>query len=126
MEVKSFFDIVNAILEKKQVSREDIQAQCNQYMVGSMLSCDASFAEIAHELAKLKLTNKMYYDCLYHGLPKIKKFIKWNASKAKKEQNIMYLMDYFKCSQNTAKEYESLIEPKELEQIVEHYKTRGN
>jgi hypothetical protein len=126
MEVKSFFDIVSIILEKKPIpSNEVIQKHCNTFMISQMLSCDIQFTGIAHEMAKLKISNKMYFDCLYYGIPKCKKYIKWNATKAKKEQNIQYLMDYFGCSQLTAKAYEQLIDAKELNDIREFFENRG-
>jgi hypothetical protein len=124
--VKSFFDIVTIILEKKAYpSDEDIQKHCNQYMCNQMLSCDVQLAEIAHEMGKLKITNKMYFDCLYNGIPKVKKYIKWNATKAKKEQHILYLMEWFRCSQTTAKSYVQLIEKSEMDTIVEYFEKRG-
>lgn len=124
--VKSFFDIVNILLEKKPYPcDDDIKKYCNQYMVNSMLSCDPQFAEIAHKMAQLKITNKMYFDCLYHGLPKCKKFIKWNATKAKKEQDIQYLMEYYGISQTKAKSYVQLIQKEELQFIRESFENRG-
>lgn len=124
--VKSFFDIVNVILEKKPYpSDEDIQKHCNQYMINSMLSCDVQLADIAHEMSKIKVTNKMYFDCLYNGIPKCKKFIKWNATKAKKEQDIQYLIEYFGVSQTIAKSYVQLIEESELQEIRDFYEKVG-
>lgn len=124
--ISSFFDIVDILLKKKPIpSDEDIQKHCNQYMVVTYLSCEAQFAEIAHEMAKLKITNKMFFMCLYEGLPKCNKFIKWNASKTKKEQHIVHLMEYFGCSQITAKQYLQLISKEELEKINDIYENQG-
>ena len=123
---KSFFDIVSILLEKKPYpSDEDIQKHCNQYMINSMLSCDSQLTEIAHEMSKLKISNKMYFDCLYHGLPKVKKYIKWNASKSKKEQNILYIMEWFRCSHSNAKLYVDLIEKNEMQSIIDYHEKRG-
>jgi exonuclease III len=126
MEVKSFFDIVSIILEKKPYpSDEDIQKHCNPYMVGTMLSCDPQLVEIAYEMSKLKISNKMYFDCLYNGIPKCKKYIKWNANKAKKEQNIKYLIDYFKVSPEIAKQYVGIIAENEMQFIISFFEKRG-
>lgn len=126
MEIKSFFDIVSIILEKKPYpTDEEIQKHCNQFMICSMMSCDAQLAGIAHEMSKMKISNKMFFDCLYNGIPKCKKYIKWNATKTKKEQNILYLMQYFNCSQANAKSYIQLIEKYELDHIVGIYENRG-
>ena len=122
--VKSFFDVANIILEKKQGDYIP-DKNCNQFMLNSYFSCDQSFVGIAHEMSKLKISDKAYFDCLYYGLPKIKKFIKWNATKAKKEQHIQYIMEYFKCSHETAKDYLILIDDKELKYIISYYEDRG-
>lgn len=126
MEIKSFFDIVSIILEKKPIpSDEDIQKHCNQFMICSMLSCDVQLAGIAHQMSMMKVSNKMFFDCLYNGIPKCKKYIKWNATKAKKEEQVTYLMRYFNCSQSNAKLYIQLIEKSELEYITKIYENRG-
>jgi hypothetical protein len=124
--IKDFFGIVNVILEKKPYpTDEDIKKHCNQYMVGTMLSCDIQFTGIAHKMAQMKISNKMYFDCLYHGLTKCKRFIKWNATKAKKEQDIQYLMEYYGISQSNAKTYEQLIDKDELTFIRDYFEKRG-
>lgn len=120
------FDFLNILFEKKQIpSDEDIEKYCNQYVINMTLSCDKQFTEIAHEMSKLKLTNKMYFECLYYGLPKGKRFIKYNASKAKKEQDIQYLMQYYSCSQQTAKEYIQVISDKDMKNVREYFENRG-
>lgn len=120
------FDFLNVFFEKKTIpTPEEIHKDCNQYIINMTLSCDKLFAGIAHEMSKLKISNKMYFDCLYHGLPKGKRFIKYNASKAKKDQDISYLMDYYNCSQQVAKEYSHLIDESEMKQIREFYEKRG-
>ena len=124
--ITSFFDIVNIILEKKPIpSIEDINKHCNQYMICQMLSNDIQFTGIAMEMSKLKISNKMFFDCLYNGIPKCKKYIQWNCSKQKKETDIMYLMEYYSCSQTTAKQYISIIDEKELTYIRDYFIKRG-
>jgi len=124
--IGSFFDMVNVIFEKKAIpTEEEIKKHCNPYMINMMLSCDAQFTGIAHEMSKLKISNKMYFDCLYNGLPKIKKYIKWNAKKAAKEQDILYLMEYYGCSQTTAKTHEKLIDKGEMDSIRDSFTKRG-
>ena len=125
-EIKSFFDIMSCIMEKKTIpSLEDINKYTNQYMCNIYLSCDQQLVGIANEMAKIKVSNKMYFDCLYYGIPKCKKYIKWNASKVKKEQNIKYLIDYFKVSPETAKQYVGIIDKKEMQFIIDFFEKRG-
>lgn len=124
--IGSFFDMVSVILEKKpKPTDEEIKKHCNQYMINMMLSCDAQLAGIAHEMSKLNINNNMYFDCLYNGIPKCKKYIKWNATKAKKEQDILYLMEHFSCTQSLAKQYVKLIEKDEMDEIRDYFTKRG-
>lgn len=120
------FDFLNIFFEKKKYpSNEEIEKDLNQYILNMTFSCDQQLATLAHELTKLKLTNKMYFDLLYYSMPKCKKFIKYNASKPKKLQDIQYLMEYYKCSQQTAKEYHDIISEDDMKLIRDVYEKRG-
>lgn len=120
------FDFLNIFFEKKAIpSREEIDKDCNQYILNKTFSCDQNLVSLAHEMSKIKVTNKMYFDCMYYGLPRMKKFIKYNAGKAEKIQNIQYLMEYYGCSEQVAKEYSFLISDDEMKQIKDAYEKRG-
>jgi hypothetical protein len=67
----------------------------------------------------------MYYDFLYEALPKGKRYIQYNAGKAKKDQDVSYLMTYFGTSQQTAKEYSDIISDSEMKEIRDYYEKRG-
>lgn len=126
MEVKSFFDIVNIIFQKKSIpSEEDINKHCNQYMINQLLSCDSQLVSLAFEMSKLKISNKEYFNCLYYGLPNTKKFIKYNASKVKEDEDIIYIMQHFNCTKEVAKDYIKLIDKNELKEIINFYTKRG-
>jgi hypothetical protein len=126
VEIKSFFDIVKVILTKAPYPTDDeINKHTNQYMINMMFSCDEQLAGTAHQMSKARITDRMYFDCLYHGLPKTNKFIKWNAAKAKKEQDVQYLMEYFGCSQLLAKQSEQLIDKSEMDYIRDFFTKRG-
>lgn len=124
--ISSFFDIANVIMEKKPIpSLEDIEKFTNQYMINIYFSLDPQFIAIAQEMNTLKITNKMYFDCLYYGIPKCKKYIKWNSEKEKKAETELYIMEYFGCSQSTAKDYLILLDEKELKYITDYFLKRG-
>ena len=126
MAVKSFFDIMNVIMKKQPIpSDEDIQKHCNQWMLNMYMSCDMTLAPLAAELAKYNITNKQYFDLLYNAIPKNNKFIKWEASKAKKEQDIKYIMEYFGCSYQIAKQYNGIMDDAEIKTIREGFENRG-
>jgi hypothetical protein len=124
--ITSFFDMANIIMEKKPIpSLEDIEKFCTPYMLNLYFSLDPQFIAIAQEMNTLKLTNKMYFDCLYYGIPKCKKYIKWDSKKQAKATHELYIMEYFGCSQSTAKDYLILLDEKELKYIVDFFINRG-
>jgi hypothetical protein len=120
------FDFLNIFFEKKKhPTIDEINKDCNQYILNMTLSCEKGFTVLAHELTKIKISNKMYYDFLYEALPKGKRYIQYNAGKAKKDQDVSYLMTYFGTSQQTAKEYSDIISDSEMKEIRDYYEKRG-
>lgn len=127
MEIKSPFDFLNIFFEKKHYpSEESIDKYCNQWILNLTFSCDKDLVFLSHLMSKLKLSNKEYFDCLYYGLPKTKRFIQFNAKKIKEdEENIKILMNYYNCSMEVAKEYLNLIDKDELKRLKEFYNKKG-
>lgn len=120
------FDISKNILQKQpKLSDEVIESDLNVWMTNLILSSDQNLCMIANELNKNGFTKKMVYDCLYYGIPKTSKFIPYNAKKEKAEKEVQYLMEYFQCSQQTAKQYSVLISEEEKAEIVEYFEKRG-
>ena len=62
------------------------------------------------------------FDFYYYSLPKKNYFAKW-AKKVKTEDTEM-IMEYFKVSYKVAKQYEKILQDKQLQQIKKWYKTR--
>lgn len=120
------FEFLNICFEKKKhPTDQDIDKYLNQYLLNMVLSCDKALTGLAAELSMVKITNKMYYDCLYYGLPKTKKYIKYNAKKAAKDEEIQWLMEYYNCSQQVAKEYHAIISDEEMKEIKTYFTKRG-
>tara|TARA_E500000318_G_scaffold4387_1_gene4606 strand:+ start:2911 stop:3342 length:432 start_codon:yes stop_codon:yes gene_type:complete len=62
------------------------------------------------------------FDFYFYSLPKKNYFAKW-AKKMKREETEM-IMEYFKVSYKVAKQYEKILEEKQLQQIKKWYETR--
>lgn len=120
------FDISKNILKKEsKLSNEVIDSDVNSFMLNRIFSNDINMCLIANELNKNGYSKKMIYDCYYYGIPKTSKFIPYNSKKEKREEELQYMMEYFQCSQTTAKQYLALISEDEKKTIVEYFKNRG-
>ena len=119
------FDTMKLCFTKdKYLSDEELQGYA-QWMMNKQLSCDQTLVFLAHELNK-PMSDRMHYDCLYHGLPKMaKKYIPYLAKKPKEEKEIQYISEYYKVDLSTAKVYHTLLSREELDYIVEFNEKRG-
>jgi len=123
------FDVMKMCFTKKpHLSNEELSGY-SQWMMGKIMSNDQSLVFLACELSK-PMDDRMHYDCLYHGLPEIDnkgkgKYIPWNCTKPKKEQEIQYLMEHFQVNQTTAKMYHELISKEEMQYIIFFFENRG-
>ena len=126
MAVKSFFDISNIILKKLPIpSDEEIDKHSGPWMLNMQYSCHEQLVSLAHELSKLKLSNKEYFDFCYYGIPKMNVFIRYTATKAKKDQEIKWISEYFGVSIEHAKQYMQLLPEEEKNNIYEGFINRG-
>ena len=77
----------------------------------------------ANEMNKYsELPEVAQFDFYYYSLPKINYFAKW-AKRLKTEETEM-IMEYFKVSYKVAKQYEKILQSKQIKQIKEWYETR--
>ena len=120
------FDISKNIMKKEtKLSSDVIESEGSPWMLNRIFSNDKGYCVIANELNRDFLTNKMVYDCYYHGLPKTSKYIQYNSKKATIDKHIKYFMDYYMCNQHTAKQYLKLVSPEEKAHIIEFFEKRG-
>jgi hypothetical protein len=120
------FDMSKNILKKEtKLSREIVETDTSAFMLNKIFSNDMQFCLVANELNRTGFTNRMVYDCYYHGLPKSGKYIKYSSKKAQVDKEIKYLMEYYKCNQNIAKQYMKLISPEDKAMIVDFFEKRG-
>jgi hypothetical protein len=119
------FDIMKNILKKQPLmSDEDIKG-C-QWMLNKCFSCDPLYAYIADNLNVEGMTDRMVYECYYYGIPKTpSKYITYLAKKPAEEKENKYFMEYFGCSQETAKQYMKMISKDEKTYIIKFFEQRG-
>ena len=123
------FDTMNLCFTKtKYFSDEDFQGY-TQWIMNKILSNDQTLCYLACELSK-NISDRMHYDVLYYGLATVNnkgkgKFIPWLCAKPKKEQEILYLMEYYNCNQTDAKMYREIISEEEMKKIVDFNVNRG-
>jgi hypothetical protein len=76
----------------------------------------------ANELNKYSdLGSREQFDFYYHSLPKKNFFSKW--VKTIKTEETQMVMDYFKVSYKVAKQYEMILQPKQMNKIKDWYNT---
>ena len=76
----------------------------------------------ANELNKYAdLGEREQFDFYFHALPKKNYFSKW--AKGMKTEKTQMIMDYFKVSYKVAKQYERILQDKQLKQIEQWSKT---
>lgn len=119
------FDIMKNILKKQPLMSDDDIKGC-QWMLNKCFSCDPSYAHIASNLNVSDMSDRMVYECYYYGLPKTpNKFISYLAKKPADEIENKYFMEYFGCSQETAKQYRQMISKDEKKYIIDFFTKRG-
>lgn len=124
--VSSFFDISNIILKKlPRPTDEEIDKHSGPWMLNMQYSCSEALVGLAHELSKIKLSNREYFDFCYYGIPKMNVFIRYTATKAKKDQEIKWISEHFGCNIEHAKQYMKLLPEEEKSLIFEGFLNRG-
>lgn len=119
------FDIMKNILKKEPLIVDD-DIVGSKWMLNKIFSCDQSYAQLSSNLNTDSFTDKMVYDCYYYGLPKTpNRYIKYLAKKPEEEKETRYFMEYFGCSQETAKQYRKLCSKDESKYIKDYFEKRG-
>lgn len=123
----NLFDFLNSINKKTVYYKTDEELKgYSQWMVARFLISEPLYAPVIAELnSSYILSDRMHYDFLYHALPKMNKFLKYNMKKEESEKNLKYLMEYFNVGLQQAKKYATLISTEEFDSIIEHFEHRG-
>ena len=111
----------------KNLNQNPINQYSNSIVLPLIIKADAigSLEGIKHELSKIKISNKDYFDVCYYGIPKMNTFIKYNAQKAKLDQEVKWIAEYYHVSVEQAKQYMKLLKEEEKEQIYDAYRHTG-
>lgn len=120
------FDITKHILSKdKMLTDEEVESHFNLFMTNRIFSNDQQFIHLANEMNKKGYTKKMAFDCYFYGVPKTKRYIPYNSKKEKKDKQLEYMIQFYQCSLQTAKQYMELISDEDKQYIIDYFEKRG-
>lgn len=115
----NLFDYLKKLTEKTgpSESSEDFEREYSPFMINRFFSCDRQLVFLANEMNKSNITKRMHFGFMNVIIPKGKRYIKYDAKKTAKDQAILNIMEYYKCSSETAKSYLKLLDEPELQEI---------
>lgn len=113
------FDFINSINNKTANLIEEEPAAEKQYVsfiVNRGLSYFVDTVLYANQInMNDDLDAKMKYDYLYHSIRKKRRFSKWQS--AKKDEDLVMLMEHYKYSASKARQALSVLTTEQLQQI---------
>lgn len=125
---KNIFEYSNSILKKTSIveSPEEFEKFYSPFIMNRLFSCDMQTILLANEMnMNYGYTKKMHFDFMMTTVRKTNKFIKYEAKKEKKDKELQYIMEFYGCNSEVAKQYHGLISEADLDKIVEYYENRG-
>ena len=103
------FDLVNILNEKKPHDKGEVLLDYNAWMVNAVLSNNRETVFFANEMNKYyDLSKDQQYEFYLNGIPKGKRFGKWNR-KSESSEMINIVMDFYDINRRTAEQYLSLM-----------------
>lgn len=107
------FDIINAINEKKgELAEDELQQFYSPWVVNRGLSNTRDTVLFSNEMNRLwALPKDMQFAFLYHGIPRKRRFGKWNKLNEDKNSIDLILERYPHYSRKRAKEVIPLLSP---------------
>lgn len=124
MQKLSPFDYIKSINSKNYI--DDISG-FNAWITNKVYSVHQNWVFLANSIQLLgsnKLPPRAIYDFYFYSIPKNTRFLKYPKG-TKDPDVIRYLMSWFRCNEQVAKEYHDLIDKKELKQIINFNEKRG-
>ena len=113
------FDIISIINEKKAHDRENVLADYNIWLINRALSNMMDTALFSQEMSQYNHLDKdIQFDFYFYGIPKGKRFGKWNKKDTTDELLINSICESLKCNQVIAKRYLSLLNDEQKQQIL--------
>lgn len=124
---KSLFDHLNSLTNNKDITwkklSEDDKKTFSIYMINRFLSMNQHWVTTVNQLQSVthnigpELTYKLYQDLL----PKKKVFLKYIKSKVNKKPNshiLIYIKQFFTCSESEAIDYYRLLTQEQVIEII--------
>lgn len=125
--MSDLFTYINHLTKKTPLAEDPAQFEkdFSPFIINRFMSCEMSFAIVANEVNRGGFTKLMVRDLYFHGLPKSNRFIKYNAKKEKAEKVLKYIMEWYGCGLQIAKDYAALLTEAEIQEIVDYNEKRG-
>jgi hypothetical protein len=113
------FDIVKILNEKTTHDTEEVLADYNAWIINRAMSSTVDGLIFANEMTKFSHLDKdIQYSFYLYGIPKGKRFGKWNKADTTDLELINTLCKTLVCNQAIAKKYLSLLSDEQKQHIL--------
>jgi hypothetical protein len=118
----NLFDWLNEITYSKRPwdkFTDEEKSTFNTYMINRFISMDSNYIDVVNLIQQYpNCPNKLIYKYYCDLLPKKKAFFRYIKAKEKfNTENIDMMAKYYKCSTREAKDYISILDDEQIEQI---------
>lgn len=117
------FDYLKRLKNKQPIEEppEQFEKDFSVFMVNRFMACDRNTVMLANAMNRSGITKQMVFDFYDHLIPKTGGFSKYSMKKESADKKVKYVMQWFGCSLQTAKEYGKLLSDEEMASIVQHF-----
>lgn len=121
--INNIFDWLNEITYYKrswETFNQDEKDLFNIFLINRFISMDPNYVDVVNLIQRYpNCSNKMVYKFYCDLLPKKKSFFRYIKAKSKFEtETINKISEYYQCSTREAKEYISILNDDEVENIL--------
>lgn len=120
------FDIINSINNKTKLDWDDVtEKSYTPFMINRGLSFNMQTVLFANEMNQFpQLDKKMQYDFYFNGIPKGKRFDKWQKKLAV-DDDVKLIMSFYDINIQRAEEYLKLLSSEQIDVIKQKMKQGG-
>ena len=120
------FDIINSINNKTKLDWDDVtEKSYTPFMINRGLSFNIQTVLFANEMNQFpQLDKKMQYDFYFNGIPKGKRFDKWQKKLAV-DDDVKLIMSFYDINIQRAEEYLKLLSSEQIDVIKQKMKQGG-
>jgi hypothetical protein len=113
------FDIIKIINEKTLTDKETVISNYDAWIINKGMSNIMGTIMFAHEMsANSHLPKDMQFDFYYYGIPKGKRFGKWNKEDTTNNELINIICMILKVNRTIAKRYLALLSEEEKQKLL--------